>query len=344
MLVLVGAAGWSLLRAASCGEVPVERTLDGLGPEYVALLERWSGTALGWIDSVLVANPPDGGDRRMRRTAHLMLDEPLHLVSAPLLQSVRRFRHDRIDRAIEQMRTEQVTEGVTIWKLYNHGWVVRTANHTWVHDFYAGLEPMALTGEQVDAVLGHADALFCSHWHRDHSSQPVIERALELDVPVFVSPSAGGRHRAWTEGETGITVVEPGDRGEVGGLTYHAYPGHQGQTLNDVFVVTADGITTMQTGDQSNDDDFEAWIDSVDVEYDVDVLLPNVWTTDMNRVLRGVNPRVVIPGHENELGHNFEHREPYAQAYEKLERLETIGWHVMAWGERVHIEAREDER
>ncbi len=345
--------GWRLFRSEPRGRLAVERLLDGLGQPYMELMERWSGTALGWIDSVLVANPPDGGERRMRRTAHQMLDEPLHLVSAPLLESVRRFHHERTDRAIEQMRTERVTEGVTIWKLYNHGWVVRTANHTWAHDFYAGPESMELTDEQVDAVLGQVDALFCSHWHGDHSSNRTIRRALAMDVPVFVSPLP---EATWalsiTQGigyadpatpPPGLTVVELGGRGEVGGLIYHAYPGHQGDFANDVFVVTGDGITTMQTGDQSNDDDFEAWIDSVDVEYDVDVLLPNVWTTDMNRMLRGVNPRVVIPGHENELGHNFEHREPYAQAYEKLERLERA-WQIMAWGERVHIEAREGER
>jgi ketosteroid isomerase-like protein/glyoxylase-like metal-dependent hydrolase (beta-lactamase superfamily II) len=344
-------AGWRLLRSEQGGRIPTERILGGLGPSYMELLERWSGTALGWIDSVLVANPPNDGDRGMRRTAHLMLDEPLHLVSAPLLESVQRFHRERIDRAIDQMRNERVTEGVTIWKLYNHGFVVRTPNQTWAHDFYGGPEPMALTDEQIDAVLGQVDALFCSHWHGDHSSPRTIKRALAMEIPVLVSPLPDYDYIAHMKREIGyidsvtpppgLTVAELGSRGEVGGLVYHAYPGHQGDLPNDVFVVRADSITTMQTGDQSNDDDFAAWIDSVDVEYDVDVLLPNVWTTDIHRMLRGVKPRVVIPGHENELGHNFEHREPYAQAYEKLDRLETGTWQIMAWGERVHIDPRE---
>ena len=72
----------------------------------------------------------------------------------------------------------------------------------------------------------------------------------------------------------------------------------------------------------------------------VDVLLPNVWTDDLSRMIRGVRPRVLIPGHENELGHNFEHREPYAQAFEKLEQERDVEWHVLALGERVHVSGR----
>jgi len=106
-----------------------------------------------------------------------------------------------------------------------------------------------------------------------------------------------------------------------------------------VYAVTADGMTFLQTGDQSNRDDF-AWIDRVKDDRTVDVLLPNIWTDDLPRMIRGVRPRVLIPGHENKLGHNFEHREPYAQAFEKLEGERNVEWHVLAWGERVHASAR----
>ena len=53
----------------------------------------------------------------------------------------------------------------------------------------------------------------------------------------------------------------------------------------------------------------------------------------MDRVVSGVRPALVIPGHENELGHMFEHREPYDQAYEKMRKLEC-DWRVVTWGER----------
>jgi len=324
----------------------------GLGPEYISLTERWARWNLAWCDSTLRANPPNGGDRRLRRQAHHMLDEPLHLNSAPMLQVVREYHRSRIDAAIAEMRTEIATSGAIIWKLYNHGFVVRTASHTWGHDVYEGPGEMAMRDDQVDAILGEVDALFCSHWHGDHSSSDVIQRALELGVPVMVSSFPDRdyvRHMKQAIGfgdddtpPPGLTVVAPGSSGDVAGLAYHAYPGHQGDFTNNVFVVEADSMAIMQTGDQSNDDDF-AWIDGVGDERRVDVLLPNVWTTDMTRVINGVRPRVVIPGHENEMGHNFEHREPYTQAYERLEGYERssyqpAAWYVLAWGERVHIE------
>jgi hypothetical protein len=64
----------------------------------------------------------------------------------------------------------------------------------------------------------------------------------------------------------------------------------------------------------------------------VDVLLPNGWANDLHRIVRGVNPELVIPGHENEMGHVVSHREAYSQDYERM-----FGLHypfvVMTWGE-----------
>jgi|GEM_PF-1089231 len=342
-------AGWRIISTAPQGLLPIERGLPGLGRDYLDLAERWASANLTWVQQTLHANPPNGGDPFMREQALLTLDEPLHLRSAPQLAPVQRFLRTNIDRAIGEMRSEKVTEGATIWKLYNHGWVVRTPNHTWAHDFYPGTGDASMTDEQVDAILGQAEALFCSHWHGDHTSMPVIKRALEKGLSVFVGPLP---EEEWAErartsvreladslgaGER-LTFVALGDSGRLGDIRYYAYPGHQGELPNCAFVITADGMNFMQTGDQSNSDDF-AWIDRVGDERTIDVFMPNVWTDQFDRVIKGVRPRVVIPGHENELGHNFEHREPYAQALERLEG-QSCQWYVLAWGERVHIEPR----
>lgn len=340
--------GWRIYSQEVISTGPPELGMAGLGEEYVALMERCASANLTWVQRSLRANPPNGGSRRLRRDALLRLDEPLHLLSAPRLRPIQDFLTSNIDSALAQMRRERVTEGATIWKLYNHGWVIRTPNHTWAHDFCEGQEPAVMTDAQIDGILDQVEALFLSHWHGDHSSPPVMKRAIARGIPVLTSslpPNSewiAELHRGFgdsTGSLRGITLVQPGGQSEVRGIRYHAYPGHQGDLTNNVFTVIADGMTFMQTGDQSNDDDF-AWIDQVKDQYDADVLLPNVWTTNLSRVIRGVRPRVVIPGHENELGHNFEHREPYAQAFEKLEEERDVEWHVLAWGERVHVSAR----
>ncbi len=328
------------------GEGVIETALPDLDPGYLPLLNRWMEANLGWVQKTLRKNPPNGGDQMLRRHALCMLDEPLHIRSA--LEPVKQFIRSNVDLAISQIRTERVAAGATIWKFYNHGWVVRTANHTWAHDIYEGPEGL-ITGDQIDAILDKVEVLFLSHWHGDHSSPRVMKRARDKGIPVLVTPwPAEGGYADYIRSEMTdangsldwLTVVQPGSSGEILELQYHAFPGHQDQLLNNAYAVTVDGMTILQMGDQWNLDDF-VWIDSVKTRQRTDILLPNVWTAQMKRVLVGVSPRVVVPGHENEIGHSFEHREPYDQSYEVLAPAECQ-WHVMTWGERVHVEPAAD--
>jgi hypothetical protein len=52
----------------------------------------------------------------------------------------------------------------------------------------------------------------------------------------------------------------------------------------------------------------------------------------MHRVVRGVDPELLIPGHENEMGHQIDHREEYTQDYERMFGL-NYPYVVMTWGE-----------
>ena len=342
--------GWLLFDAEHTGGGPVEFGLPGLGPDYFEQLEAWTTRHNEWVYGTLCANPPNGGDRMMRRHAISMLDETLHLRSAAVLKSTGWFLRTSVDRALEEMQSETIERGVTVWKLYNHGWVVKSPAGCWGFDIYPGGHGFAMTDEQVDAIVAQIDVLSCSHWHGDHISVPVLKKAVERGIPVLLPPLPMDR---WGENPQGdaewviencregaLTLPERDASGEAAGIPYTVLPGHQDADLpNNVHVVSFGDVTVMQTGDQSFPDDF-SWIDTVAEYHDVNVMMPNVWTTDMERVVRGVRPDVVIPGHENELGHGFEHREPFDQAYEKMEKLEC-DWRVMAWGERFHWEPPE---
>lgn len=126
------------------------------------------------------------------------------------------------------------------------------------------------------------------------------------------------------------------------------YPGHQGPGIeNNVTVIfTPEGMSFCQMGDQWIEEGDEAdwdWIDHVAEHHQVDVLLPNCWVTDIVRVVRGFNPRLVITGHENEMGHSIDHREPYWLTYQRKQGSERFGENpdvgykhplvVMTWGE-----------
>jgi hypothetical protein len=64
----------------------------------------------------------------------------------------------------------------------------------------------------------------------------------------------------------------------------------------------------------------------------VDIYLPNCWMPDLDRAVRGVNPRLVITGHENEMAHTVPHREDYTQTYNRLHGIPYPAL-VMTWGE-----------
>ncbi len=74
--------------------------------------------------------------------------------------------------------------------------------------------------------------------------------------------------------------------------------------------------------------------------------MPNCWTSDIVRVVKGFNPALVITGHENEMGHTIDHREPYWLTYQRREGSDRFGGSselgyntpliLMTWGESYH--------
>jgi hypothetical protein len=101
---------------------------------------------------------------------------------------------------------------------------------------------------------------------------------------------------------------------------------------NVYAVTTPDGMTVAHTGDQYNKEDFE-WINTVkDQKPAIDALIINCWSMDIAEAIKGFNPRYVLTGHENEMGHTIDHREAFWLTFQKLQSV-THDYVVMAWGE-----------
>ncbi len=337
---------WLVNRIEDRGRGPIERGLPGLGAEYLEQTERWAMTNIMWVGRALIEHPPDVAEperKALRRHAVTMLDEVLHLRSAPHLDSVRYFLRVQMEQAISRLEEAPPKSGIDLYKMYDHGWIVRTATHTWAHDLVTGYGRAAMAGEQLDRLLGEIEALFISHWHRDHAAPEVIRAALSRGIPVITAPPCDGiAVPDDIASHPSMLVLDPeawelpGQTGEpVPGLEYTALPGHQDHRYNAMFHVEADDVSVLQTGDQYNDDDWE-WIDRLSELHRTDALL--AWLPALKRIAEGARPRVLIPGHENELGHLNEHREPYDQAYERLCDVDVPS-QVLVWGERLHVEA-----
>ena len=303
---------------------------------------KWIKSTLDWVEGILTLHPPAWPEPEIRRHALYMLDEPLHVLSAPIEPPVAEFLNLRIEKAVNEIESEQVKSGVTIWKLYNHGFVVKTPEVTVGFDLHQGpFETFHIASDLFDRVLQATQALFVSHEHKDHADAYAISRMIEMGRPVIV-PSGVGQCGDWDD-----HLIRPERHWKVSNklvlgetqIAYRVFPGHQGaELLNNVYLIDLPrDLRLMQTGDQSHIEDFYVWIDRVQEQFEVDVLLPNCWSTDLRRLIAGTRPRLVITGHENEMAHPVNHREAFSKTYAHIAKEPTPVL-VIAWGERYHYE------
>lgn len=288
-----------------------------------AFLNRQARELLAEIDRTAQEAPPRWPEPRERYLSLLLFDGLLHDRYAAFRPPVQAFFHRRIAAVAAELEKPFTGKGARIWFLYNMAFVVRTATATIAFDLVSGsssgAEGFALPPELMERIIRQCDALFISHWHKDHTDRAIARRFLAEGKPV-VSPG-----QVWKGESLADSVLHPardasrthelaisGDRK----LRVVIFPGHQMKnTDNNVTLVTMpDGLSFCQMGDQINEGDFTpdySWIDEVWKKHKVDVLFPPCWTNEIERIVRGFRPKLVIPGHQNELGHPVDDRVPY---------------------------------
>ncbi len=300
---------------------------------------------LGLVKEALSKYPPSYEEPLERKMAMLMLDGVLHEEKAAYRPSVQNFLRERIASAIKELQEANIKEGAMIWKLYNHGFIVRTASVTFGFDLVrahsAKAEGFAIDDEAMELLIDQCDALFISHRHRDHGDIWVAQLFIDKGKPVVAPPEVWNKqpiHEKIThlkrEANT-IQILNIQNGKQV--LKVINNPGHQGSDIenNVPLVFTPEGMSFAQTGDQSGPKDDWNWIDKIGFQNRVDVLFPNCWTPDIQRMIRGFKPQLIITGHENEMGHTIDHRESNWLTYIRLKGTK-IPFLLLTWGESFH--------
>jgi L-ascorbate metabolism protein UlaG (beta-lactamase superfamily) len=308
--------------------------------ELDAMYDRQAEVSLEMAADVLDRVRPQLLEPAERRMALLLLDGVFHEEGAPRRPAVQAFHHARIARVADEILGGPGGGGAVIWKLYDHAFVVRTPTVTLAFDLTrggsAGAAGFAVADEVIGRIVDQCDVLFISHPHGDHADEWVARRFIEQGKPVVATPET------WADAEFHGKITKLRREAHVrqplaiqaGRRTLEVvvYPGHQGELANNVVLVTTpEGLSFCHTGDQANEQDFE-WIDRVSQHERVDVLMPNCWTRDIARTVRGVKPALMITGHENELGHPIEQRKAYWQTYDRAVPCPCRVL-VMTWGE-----------
>jgi len=136
-------------------------------------LDRQSQVSLNLIEQHLQSFPPALPEPLERKMALLMIDCILHYEIAPQLSSVQEFYHSRMNTALNELRHAKVEHGSIIWKLYDHGFIIRTASVTVAFDLIRGYssrgEGFPISDEIMKEIVNQCDVLFISHRHGDHS-------------------------------------------------------------------------------------------------------------------------------------------------------------------------------
>ena len=319
-------------------------------PSQLTGVENWPNAQaqamLDLADEALTQWPPQLPEPMERRMALLMIDGVVHYEDAPNYPAVQDFLRSRVNVALQELENAKISKGAIIWKIYNHGFIVRTATVTIGFDLTrARLRNVAgfgLSDEVLARIIRQCDALFISHRHGDHTDEWVAQAFIDQGKPVVAPPDVWSdqpihqkithlKHEAHT---LQSLPIQNGKRA----LKVVVYPGHQGKTpCNNSLVFTPEGMSFAQTGDQSSNSDDFAWSDQIGQHHRVDVLMPNCWTTDIDRTAKGFDPELIITGHENEMGHTPNHREPFWITYAKLEKV-PYPLVLMAWGESFHYQ------
>ncbi len=294
-----------------------------------AFLNRQAECSFNLIEQTLEQYPPVAGQPLSRKLALYNLDALLHETRYDQNAVLHQFMTKRIKSVLEDLSCS-MKEGMKIYKLYNDGFVVCTKSVTFAFDLCRG--DSLISDSLIQAVVDKCDILFISHIHKDHADLKVAGMFMNAGKPVWVPANLWEKNTAVRHIRS-EKIIEDKIQIREGKLNIIVLPGHQDQLINNVYnVITSEGFSIVHTGDQYNEKDFE-WISQLKKRIPaVDVLLVNCWTLHLKKLVDDFDPKLVITGHENEIGHSIDHREPYWLSFQKLKHINNP-YVLMTWGE-----------
>jgi len=266
------------------------------------------------IRETFLHHRPQTGDQMKRESCLLSIDEAVLYLTSQYGNEVFGFYDFMIEKAMIEIGTEIVEEGATIWQIFNHGYIVKTASVLLGFDLYDHYGSIHL-----EDLASSLDVLFISHNHKDHFSPVLVQAMEDLGKPVI---------RGINQASISINV---GDSINEVLLPITKHDGSHSTSVNMFEVVTPEEIKILHTGDNDNSA-------VMPVIEDLDILLINVWMGGFSNALHNLASGVSLPGHFLELGHLelIFPPIPYRDGLIQPNLEEGCDYSVLAWGERYH--------
>ena len=288
---------------------------------------------------------------------------------------VREYCAGARERVFAEVAAAKIPDGsLRLWRIYNMGYIIKGPIHTVAIDITARPEFYAVDGgrfvKDTNTVVWCkadwkrlaelADMIFVTHPHGDHYNRDGIEAFIAAKKPVVVPCDlvAYTANRPAKEGPDGKYVAEKKilttapccvkltedhlEPVDVGGVKVRNFRGNQGENVPcNVYLIDIDGVLVAHNGDNSVMDK-ERMLSKCPP---ADVIIASTW----NNVQGMVNccagapgfdrtKSVLLPSHENELGHGVDHRESHHEMYTRKDRLgnREFPWprvHPLGYGE-----------
>ena len=312
-----------------------EKTTPFWGKQEVYLINQTEKT-FHLVDALLKENLPSSGNPALARKAALqLLDGIFHDTCLDGSETLSRFMESRLSGLLEDMQ-KPLEEGMKVYKLYNDGFIVKTKSVTVAFDLYRGgamkKSPSLISDKTMQAIVARCDIMFLSHNHPDHIDPVVVKMFTDMGKQVIAPNNSLVGNELVTHIRS-EQIIDREFKTKGGKLDVKILPGHQSELINNIHVVTTpEGFTFAHTGDQYNEEDL-TWLLDVKTKIPaLDVLLINCWANRLSDTIEGFDPKLVITGHENELGHTIDHRESYWTSFIKLEDVKKPSC-LMTWGE-----------
>ena len=298
------------------------------------------------IDEILNEEKPSVAKPSPSRKAALyLMDQILHDTRLDGSQTIGDFLDGRMQGVIADLR-RPVTKGIRIYKLYNDGWIIKSPEVTIGWDIYRGPavkdSGSRMISDSTASMLADAcDILFLTHNHADHVDPFVVGEFVSKGKPVIAPDEILPDNPGVTHTRRGKIWKETFKAANGTTLKATIVPGHQDHLQNNIYILTTPGgYTVCSTGDQWLKSDLDMMLNLKGSIPPVDVFIPICWAARLPEFCESFGAKVVLTGHENELGHHsIDHREPYWLSYHKLESLPFPNT-LMTWGECFEYESK----
>jgi len=287
------------------------------------------------VYKVLAAHPPGIQLGNERRLALASLDALLHdtrLDNGTAFFAYINQRYSNISLALQDNKPSG--QEIRIFRLYNHGFIIQTSSVTLAVDMIRGgrADNSFVSDELIQSIVNQCDILFITHAHGDHADPVVAKLFYEQGKQVIVP------EELWKNMDMSLRVLRGRNdmiqekiliKEKNISLSVRVYPGMQENVLNNVYLITLpEGQTIMHTGDQDFSEDLAAKAGA----QKINILFVQCWMMPMAQFVAGVNPELIITGHENEMLHSIDHRESYWLTFRRMSEIRA-SYVIMAMGE-----------